>query len=60
MKDVGIFYGHLVHFTYGLLLYFMDIWYSLWYFGIFFPVLMFCAKKNLATLLLNSSGLLIF
>jgi hypothetical protein len=26
MEDVGIFYGHLV--------YFMDIWYSLWTFGI--------------------------
>jgi hypothetical protein len=28
----------------------MDIWYSLWKFGIFFPVLVFCTKKNLATL----------
>jgi hypothetical protein len=27
MEDVGIFYGHLVHF---LLFYFMDIWYSSW------------------------------
>jgi hypothetical protein len=25
----GLFYGHLI--------YFMDIWYILWYFGIFFP-----------------------
>jgi hypothetical protein len=35
---------------YSLLLYFMDIWYSSWQFGISFPVLVFCAKKNLATL----------
>jgi hypothetical protein len=42
MKDVGIFYGHLVHF--------MDFWYGWWLFGMFFPVLVFCTKKNLATL----------
>jgi hypothetical protein len=36
---------------YGLLLYFMDIWYSSWQFGIFFPVLVFCTKKNPATLI---------
>jgi hypothetical protein len=34
---------------YGLLLYFMDVWYSSWLFGIFFLVLVFCAKKNVAT-----------
>jgi hypothetical protein len=28
----------------------MAIWYILWSFGIFFPVLVFCTKKNLATL----------
>jgi hypothetical protein len=45
-----IFYGHLVHFT--------VFCYILWTFGIvrgnlvyFFPVLVFCTKKNLATLL---------
>jgi hypothetical protein len=50
MEDVGIFYGHLVHF--------MAFWYILWTFGIvrgnlifIFPVLVFCTKKNLATLL---------
>jgi hypothetical protein len=49
MEDVGIFYGHLVNFTD-----FCDI---LWTFGIvrgnfiFFPVLVFCTKKNLATLI---------
>jgi hypothetical protein len=35
---------------YGLLLYFMDIWNSSSKFGIFIPVLVFCTKKNLATL----------
>jgi hypothetical protein len=40
MEDVGPFYG--------LLLYFMDIGFVvIWY---IFPVLVFCAKKNLATL----------
>jgi hypothetical protein len=29
----------------------MEIWYSSLEFGIFFPVLVFCTKKNLATLL---------
>jgi hypothetical protein len=43
MEDVDIFYGHLVHFT--------AIWYILWLFGIYFPALVFCTKKNLATLL---------
>jgi hypothetical protein len=28
----------------------MDIWYILWTFGIFFPFLVCCTKKNLATL----------
>jgi hypothetical protein len=36
--------------TFGLLLYFIDIWKSSWKFGIFYPVLVFCTKKNLATL----------
>jgi hypothetical protein len=30
---------------YGLLVYFMDFWYILWLFCIFFPFLVFCAKK---------------
>jgi hypothetical protein len=48
MEDVGIFYGHLVHFT--------VFCYILLTFGIvcgnlvIFPVLVFCTKKNLATL----------
>jgi hypothetical protein len=29
----------------------MVIWYILWLFGIFFPVLECCTKKNLATLI---------
>jgi hypothetical protein len=28
----------------------MAIWYSSWSMGIFFPVLVFCTEKNLATL----------
>jgi hypothetical protein len=51
MEDVALFYGHLVYFT--------TIWHILWPFGIpscwlsaiFSPVLVFCTKKNLATLL---------
>jgi hypothetical protein len=49
MKDVGKFYEHFVYFT--------SIWYILWpfgifwgHFGIFFPVLVYCSKKNLTTL----------
>jgi hypothetical protein len=38
-----LFYCHLV--------YFVAIWNSLWLFGMFFPVLVCCTKKNLATLL---------
>jgi hypothetical protein len=55
MQDVGIFYGRVVHFT--------VFWYILWAFGIgilwqfgmFLPVLVFCSKKNLATLLQTST-----
>jgi hypothetical protein len=50
MEDVGIFYAHLK--------YLIAIWYILWpfgpiccHFGIFFPVVVYCTKKNLATLL---------
>jgi hypothetical protein len=39
----GVFYGHLINFV--------AIWYILWPFGKFFPVLESCAKKNLAILL---------
>jgi hypothetical protein len=49
VEDVGIFYGHSVHFR--------VFCYILWtfgivrgIFGIFFPVLVFCTKKNLANL----------
>jgi hypothetical protein len=40
----GIFYGFLG--------YFVTIWYILCSFGTFFPVLVSCSKKNLATLIL--------
>jgi hypothetical protein len=46
MEDVGIFYGHLVHFAVFCYTYFMDIWYSLWKFGIFFPVLVFLYQEK--------------
>jgi hypothetical protein len=36
---------------YGHLVYFVTIWYILWLFGIFFPGVVCCTKKNLATLL---------
>jgi hypothetical protein len=48
MEDDGIFYGHLIHFT--------AFCYILWTFGVihgnlvYFPVLVFCTKKNFATL----------
>jgi hypothetical protein len=48
IENFGIFYGHFEYFT--------AIWYILWPFGIVviiwytFPVLVFCAMKNLATL----------
>jgi hypothetical protein len=47
MEDIGIFYGHLV--------YFVAIWYILCLFGINFPVLVFCTKKNLATLYMKAN-----
>jgi hypothetical protein len=51
MEDVGIFYVHLVHFTalWDILWPFRMC--NVWPFGIYFPVLVSCTKKNLATLL---------
>jgi hypothetical protein len=53
----GTLYGQLVQVLYGHLVYFLVIWYISWLFGVFlgylvyfFPVLVFCSKKNLATL----------
>jgi hypothetical protein len=49
----------LVYIFYGSLLYVVAIWYiyghlsTLWSFGIFFHVLVHCALKNLATLILE-------
>jgi hypothetical protein len=51
MEDVGIFYDRLVYFTANWYTYFMAIWYILWSFGILFPILLCCTKKNLATLM---------
>jgi hypothetical protein len=50
MVDVDIFYVQLVYIYYGHLVQFVDIWYILWLFGIFPPVLVCCTEKNLATL----------
>jgi hypothetical protein len=49
MKDVGLFHGHLVYFTYIRLLFLMDICFfvEIWY---IFPFLVRCTMKNLATL----------
>jgi hypothetical protein len=45
MEDDGIFYGHLVHFTvFCYILWTFRIFVINWYF------LVFCTKKNLATL----------
>jgi hypothetical protein len=43
LEEVGIIFAHLVYFT--------DIWYHLWPFGIFPTVLVRITEKNLATLL---------
>jgi hypothetical protein len=48
LKPFGLFYGHLI--------YFVTIWNILWLFAIFFPVLVCCDKKNLATLVIISMG----
>jgi hypothetical protein len=55
MEDTGIFYGLLVHFACNVV-YFVAIWYILWLFGILFPVLVFCTKKNLAPCLFPYTG----
>jgi hypothetical protein len=49
MEDVCIFDGQLVYFMVNLV-YLLAIWYIKWLFGIFFPVLVYCTKKNMATL----------
>jgi hypothetical protein len=41
LRTFGLIYGHLV--------YFMDIWFNLWTFGTFNPVLLSIKEKNLAT-----------
>jgi hypothetical protein len=48
MEDDGIFFAiwSILQFVY-----FVAIWYILGLFGIFFPALKCCTKKNLATLI---------
>jgi hypothetical protein len=51
MENIGIFYDHLVYFAaIGNILCIFSIG-ILWSFGTFFSVLVFCANKNLATLI---------
>jgi uncharacterized membrane protein YiaA len=42
LRPFGLFYGYLV--------YFVTLWYIFSLFGTFFPVLVYCTMKNLATL----------
>jgi hypothetical protein len=51
MEDVGTYILWPFILFYGLSVYFVAIWNILWLFGIYFPVLVCCTKKNLATLL---------
>jgi hypothetical protein len=44
------FKGHFVYLRPN----FMSIWYILWSFGLFFPVLVSCTEKNKATLVVGS------
>jgi hypothetical protein len=50
MEKVGVFNGHLKYIM-AVWYILMAIWYTLWPFGIIFHVLVYCVKKNLATLL---------
>jgi hypothetical protein len=55
MENLGIFYDHLVNYTaIGNILWPFGIFYG--HFGIFSPVLVYCTKKNLATLLLFTTN----
>jgi hypothetical protein len=49
LKDVGILFGNLVYFT-AIRYSFVTILDVLWLFYVFFPVLVRCTEKNLATL----------
>jgi hypothetical protein len=56
MENIGIFYAHLEYFAaiwYNLP---MPVWYSLWSFGIAFPIWYVLTKKNLATLVRQRIG----
>jgi hypothetical protein len=56
MEDVGVFYFHLIHFMTIWYRYLVAIW-RIYVFGIFFPVLVCCTTKNLATLGLMRTSL---
>jgi hypothetical protein len=48
MENVGIFCGHLEYIFYSHLV--------MWSFGIYFPVLVYCVKKNLETLVRRATN----
>jgi hypothetical protein len=50
MEYLGTFYDHLVYFK-AIANILWPFWHILWPFGIFLPILVFCTKKNLATLI---------
>jgi hypothetical protein len=50
MVQNGIFYNNLVYFSVSWYI-FAVIWYIWWSFGIIFPFLVCCAKKNPAMLM---------
>jgi hypothetical protein len=50
LENIDIFCGHLECFADIWDMYFMTVWYILCSFGTFFPILVSCTKKNLATL----------
>jgi hypothetical protein len=46
MGDVAIFYGHLVYFTYGNMVYVVAIRYMIGSLGIFFPQFWYVAPRK--------------
>jgi hypothetical protein len=51
MENVGIFYDYVFGIFKSHFVNFMEFWYDLWSFGIFFLIWYVWIKKNLATLL---------
>jgi hypothetical protein len=52
IENVGIYFVVILNMCFTTIFYVLwSLWYILWSFGKFFPVLVCCAKKNLATLI---------